>query len=736
MRIAMPAVRLIFGLHNHQPVGNFGSVFEAAYRDSYEPFLDVIEGYPEFPFVLHISGPLLEWLLAERWPYIERLQALVRAGRVEILGGPIQEPILPNIPHRDRVGQIRTYSRRLGELFGQPIRGMWLPERVWEQSLVGALTEAGIEYTVLDDFHFHGAGLAPDQLFGYYLTEDEGRLLKIFPNSERMRYLVPWLEPHESYLYLRKLADERPGALAVCADDGEKFGAWPKTYEHVYTKGWLRNFCELIRANRSWLEPTTFARALDETLPLGKIYIPDCSYREMTEWVLTPPRFRDYRAAQHATDKSPQAEHLRKLVRPGGFWRNFKTKYSESDEMYARMLTVSKRLESLEHLGLKDREALETARDDLYRGQCNCPYWHGAFGGLYLPHLRNAIYKHLIQADNHLDRALGRSGGWVNAEVGDYNLDARQEVRLENDRLVAFLRPSQGGQLYELDCRRTATNLLATLDRRAETYHETIRNNLLGLSDPDVPASVTQEVIYKHDGLDRMLVYDHHPRKAFVDHFVDPATRLDDWIDGSARELGDFVRGAYLGQIHHEEGRIRVALDRKGFVSGHPIRIVKVVTIEAGVPRISTRYEISGLPREGGHVLAVELNVAAMAGHAPDRYMVGEQGQNLGPLDAARDLAPCQRIALCDEWLDLRAGFAWSKPAAVWTFPIQTVSQSEGGFEAVYQSTAVVPRWQVVPDEQGVWDVEIAWSLDPVTPASAAAERPRLARNPTVATHA
>ena len=31
---------------------------------------------------------------------------------------------------------------------------MWIPERVWEQSFTRDLADAGIEYTILDDFHF------------------------------------------------------------------------------------------------------------------------------------------------------------------------------------------------------------------------------------------------------------------------------------------------------------------------------------------------------------------------------------------------------------------------------------------------------------------------------------------------------------------------------------------------------------------------------------------------------
>ncbi len=153
----------------------------------------------------------------------------------------------------------------------------------------------------------------------------------------------------------------------------------------------------------------------------------------------------DYLTRVRQTEGHAVAERLRPFVRAGGFWRNFKARYAESDEMYTRMLAVSNRLAGLEANGQADPDYLEVARQELYRGQCNCPYWHGAFGGLYLPHLRNAIYHHLIAADNALDEAEGKEGPRVSIEAGDFNLDARQEVRLENDRLVALVRPAQGG---------------------------------------------------------------------------------------------------------------------------------------------------------------------------------------------------------------------------------------------------------------------------------------------------
>lgn len=724
----MPGVRLLLALHNHQPVGNFDGVFESSYQASYKPFLDVLEGYPDISFALHTSGPLLEWLAEGHPEYLARVKALVEAGRVEILGGGFFEPILPMIPHRDRVAQIRRYSEHLHETFGQPVRGIWLPERVWEQHLVGAIAEAGIEYTLLDDFHFDRTGVEDADLTGYFLTEDEGRLLKVFPVSERLRYLIPFEEPHACYEYLRRVAEQSPGATVAFADDGEKFGAWPGTFDHVYNQGWLGRFCDMLSANRDWIQTITPSRAVDTSLPLGKVYLPDSSYREMTEWVLPADRQREYHKAVGDTTALSAVDPLRPFIRAGGFWRNFLAKYAESHEMYARMLAVSDRLDAAGPDD--DPDYLEAARQELHRGQCNCPYWHGAFGGLYLPHLRNAIYRHLIAADIAIDDAQGRTGPRATAEVGDFNLDARQEIRLENDRLAAFVRPATGGHIYELDVKHALTNVLATLDRRPEPYHKAVAAAARG----DVgaanhgPAIIADKVVLKDAGLDRLLIYDRTPRKALVDHVLTPDATLDDLIAGRDVERGDFVSGAYLSKVRREAGRATLVMERPGFADGQMIHVRKTITVEADRPNLEVVYELEDLPTDRPVHFAVEINLAAMAGHADDRYFLDTGGRKLGPLDTPLDHAETTGLGVRDEWLELAIDLGWSRPAGLWALPIATVSQSEGGYESVFQSTAILPHWIITAGEDRRWEVRILWSLDRhrATPAGAAAS-PRAA---------
>src|SRR5207247_1065841 len=78
------------------------------------------------------------------------------------------------------------------------------------------------------------------------------------------------------------------------------------------------------------------------------------------------------------------------------------------------------------------------------------------------------------------------------------------------------------------------------------------------------------------------------------------------------------------------------------------------------------------------------------------------------------DLVRTDEVHLNDEWRDLAVDLSWSEPAGLWCYPIETVSQSEGGFEGVYQSSAVVPHWTVRADESRRWEVALSWSVGQV----------------------
>ena len=427
----------------------------------------------------------------------------------------------------------------------------------------------------------------------------------------------------------------------VLADLGAMPGNLPNGFEDVDTNGWLERFCDMVLANRDWLEPATLAEAVDRSLPLGKAYPSECSYRDM------------------------------------------RVRYPESDEMYARMLGISERLAAVQAMAAADPDYLDIVRDGLYRGQAGDAYWPGSSAGLYRPQLRDTVYHHLIAADNALDEMEERTGPRVRVDVGDFNLDARLEVRLENDRLIALVRPAHGGHIYELDVREPVTNVLATLQRRPEPYHG-----------------------------DGHRIYDRHPRKALVDHFFPVEATLEDLVAGRDIECGDFVVGTYQAKVQREQGRTALIMERAGRAGKSPIRLRKTIALSSGLATLCVRYEIEQIPEDACLHFGVEINLAGMAGDPRDRYYSDDAGSNMGLSDSRLDIPHAGGLALTDPGLELSAALAWSQSAGVWCFPIETVSQSEAGLERIGQSSAIIPHWHVIPDDHGRWDVSIRWSFE------------------------
>jgi alpha-amylase len=286
--------------------------------------------------------------------------------------------------------------------------------------------------------------------------------------------------------------------------------------------------------------------------------------------------------------------------------------------------------------------------------------------------------------------------------MGDFDLDGQADARVENERLLAFLRPAVGGHLYELDDRRTRTNLLATLDRRPEPYHQAI------ISGDDTSPD---RVHLPHHEVDLVQVYDLAPRKALVDHFFRPDVTLDSVQRDPSTEIGDFATGEYLADCDWKTGEVELTMTRNGTTGGAPVRVQKRVRLAIGSPALEVIYTLSNLPHDRPLLFGVEFNCAGMAGHAGDRVYTALDAENLGMLDARLDRDAVPGIRLQDDWRDLSCTFEWSIPAMLWCFPVETVSQSEAGFEKVYQSSVILPRWEVRGDSEGVWSVSLRWML-------------------------
>lgn len=682
---------LLIGIHNHQPDGNFGHVFEQAYEDCYGPLIDAILEAPHVKVALHHTGALFEWIERHRPQYFDKMRTLVKRRQVELLGGGFYEPMLAVLPERDALGQIRMMSDYLEAQFGVRPEGMWLAERVWEPGLAKLIADAGMKFTLVDDGHFRAAGL-DGCLRGYYVTEKAGTPLAIFPIDMKLRQAIPFLKAWESMDVLEGLRRDTPPELEPCVtygDDGEKFGVWPKTKEWVWGQGWLREFHRLLGERQDSVRTMTFAEYLRAHPPTGRVYLPTASYEEMGEWALPAHAQETYHQVQQALKERGDYERARAFFR-GGIWQNFLSKYPEANFMHKKMVLVSDKLAKAEAQLGEGAGVLADAKRELYRAQCNCCYWHGLFGGLYLNYLRDAVYHHLIEAEVQADRVLG-AGEAPAAEVRDADADLQPEVLLSTPQIAAYVKPDLGGGVYELDYRPKRFNLLNVLARRPEGYHRRLLDAIKqGTGDGGGVQSIHDLVAVKSTGLDELLDYDRHPRLAFIEHFLGDDVTLDNLARGRYEELGDFA-GARYAVV--DTGPGRVTLRRQGRVQGREVTVDKTLTVAGAT--LTCTWRIEG---HGTVCFAPELSLTLLAGDAPDRYYrVPGQALSDRRLVSRGEVEAGSPLELVNEWDRFFVRVSAAPATAIWRYPIETASQSEGGFERTYQGSVLTPVWRTVP---------------------------------------
>ncbi len=702
----MKKINLVLGIHNHQPSGNFDFVFEHAYNSAYKPFIEILARHPKIKLAQHYTGILFEWILKNHPEFIQQLKSLVDSGQVELITGGFYEPILAVIPDQDKLDQIKKLSDFIIEQFGKVPVGMWLAERVWEQHIVKFISQAGVKYVIIDDTHFRYAGLTGEQLLGYYITEEQGFTVNIFPISKMLRYTIPFQPVEKTIDYLREIATEEGDRVIVYADDGEKFGVWPNTYKHVYDDGWLEEFFCALEENSDWINILHFSEVLDKIKPVGRIYLPNASYAEMMHWALPADAYLDYEKLEEHLKEEGMYEQYSRFFR-GGFWRNFLVKYPEANNLHKKMLRVSERARKLQAKGKDVKSALEK----IWRAQCNDPYWHGIFGGLYLTNLRSTAYRNLISAENELDKLERKK--IIKYEFTDFDKDGKEELIVETPNFNVYINPNYGGQIFELDFKPAEFNITDVMTRKREGYHEKILQLSKEMNNPNNQgvASIHDMLTAKEEGLEKFLHYDWYKRGSLVDHFLGDGTTIENFYQCKYPEQGDFVNQPYRADVELKRGMLEITLTRDGSVwienEQRNLRLQKKIIIDKNSTEVLIRYKLENLGEDDLDLwFGVEFVCNFLAPNSDDRYFyfVGYEVED-SKLASIGEVQDVTSFGVVDKWLGVDMNFYLDKFANVWRFPIETVSLSEAGFERVYQGSVILLHWNIKLSKE--WGVEI-----------------------------
>ena len=666
-------LNLVMALHCHQPVGNFDHVFGMAMDKCYQPLLDILYRHPKIKTGIHFSGPLLEWIEKNRSEDISLIAEMVQREQLEMLSGGFFEPLLAEIPSRDAIGQVVMMNEYLNEKFGKKPDGFWLTERVWDSTLPVVLRGSGLSYTVVDDTHMYYSGLKPDQIYGSYLTEKEGHMLKILATPMVMRYLIPFRLVEDVISHLRH--EEGLGRnIAVYGDDGEKFGLWPGTHEWVIQKGWLEHFFLALEDNGDWLRTTLPCDYLASNPPKGRIYLPQASYEEMTEWALPAGQSHALENIIKRLKNDGLWDEWRPFVR-GGIWDNFLVKYYETNRMHKKMLFLSEKAADN-----------KKARVHIWRAQCNCAYWHGVFGGLYLGHLRRAVHENLVHAHKILLKDNKEKTGY---ELTDIDKDGHDEIIIHSPSVSIGISPAMGGGIFDISFLPCSYNLSDTLTRRKEAYHYNINVNHANDEPSENGIASIHDIHKKIDNIEDLLVYDHYPRISLLDHYLTDDITLENYSKAQYSSEADLSQYIYtLKNLDSNDDNIKVKLELHTVTP----RLSKIITVFAD-SEIAINYNFSNNGMDFiSNIFGCEFNLNLYSDQDPEKYYFFPETSKRREISEAGEEVNVEAFELINNRDKLSVKFDFSLPIIAWFYPIMTVSKSEEGFEHAYQGSSLLFR--------------------------------------------
>jgi hypothetical protein len=286
-----------------------------------------------------------------------------------------------------------------------------------------------------------------------------------------------------------------------------------------------------------------------------------------------------------------------------------------------------------------------TARRAIGRAQCNDAYWHGVFGGLYLPHLREAIWRNLAQAEREL-----RSGEELSVEVLDIDGDGHDEIWIHSDQFSALVSPRRGGAVEEYTVFDSQTNYANSLTRRWEAYHDTALENQAEATRDAENGAPSIHDIEEGIRLEQRPPLDADDRALLVDRVLPHGLPISAYAAADYWPAYSWAHSPCGFRIERQPDLIEIVCSFRNS-TGETSLEKRLGFAPDGSIRVSYRWNPSvGQPDD---LFATELSL----------------------------FAP----------LDLRP-----EPAAdVWTFPIETVAKSERGLDHTRQGESVTLRWPV-----------------------------------------
>ncbi|MDR1869989.1 MAG: DUF1926 domain-containing protein [Treponema sp.] len=398
-------INLILGSHAHVPSGANESEFEYVYENKMRPFVSNLYRYSNIQAVLHYSGVLLYWVERTHPEFFMLIEDMAARKQAEILGGGFYEPMLPLIPLQDRIGQIELLTTYLRKHFGKRPLGCWIAGMAWEQNLAAALAASDMNYTFLSQEQFTQAGMSGGELFFPCISEDQGKIVNVFPVSLSAGSVLAEKSLSEVFLELKD-SMEKDSALSADTTIISVFPDKPACGQHEAPDSAWNRFFEELSLSADFIETVLPWKILKTHKPQKKAAFPNSSSIN--------------------NNFSP---------------RRFIIDTCEASGIYSKMIFTNVLINQLKG----DKWRKQSAREELWKAQDSSLFTPG--DGLRRNELRKAAYSSLLRAEQ-LSREKGR---FVSSLIQyDFDLDGAQEFLFQDARINCYIQP-KGAGIFELD---------------------------------------------------------------------------------------------------------------------------------------------------------------------------------------------------------------------------------------------------------------------------------------------
>jgi len=402
----------ILGFNMHLPISAEDSLFDKIYNEKLKPFFQTINLFPNFPFVLHLSGSLLYKIERMHGDFFWLIKDMIKRRQIELAGGGFYEPMMPFLHHQDRVGQIELMTTYIRKHFGIRVYGAYIPNVAFEQSVVADLAGIGIDYTFVHESRFVNSG------FKNYpapcITEDKGRVLIVFPVFESLAAKLETRSPDEAFdSTLKSVRGGKGHAL---------FTIFP-------------NFFSLYNNGKIPLEKV-----------VSNFFETALKYEDKIKWTLPRAILKE----------KFSAEPLKKVYFVQDAPKKYLTEHYEADLIYSKMLYVRSLIAQLKG----DRARKYNAQEELWKAQgytlfCEDKDFEnhltGAreeYTGIQNTALRGRVYSSMIEAERIIRDAVP---DWKAPLMSyDFDNDGIDEYLFQNKTMNCFVNKT-GAVLFELD---------------------------------------------------------------------------------------------------------------------------------------------------------------------------------------------------------------------------------------------------------------------------------------------